>query len=166
MSDSYRVLITGSRDFTDREAMRSALQGARKRAEGRHMTIVHGGARGADALAAELATVAKSADPELWPALWRRAPEGTFPENTGPAGHSNPKLPPYYRDEALHQHEHSRWSPNFDRAAGFARNEAMIESGIDEVLAFRKADAANRGTDGAIAAAKRHGLTVRITESV
>lgn len=165
MTESYRVLITGSREFTDNTLMRRALSEARQRAQGRHMTIVHGGARGADSIAAELARISKNADSEPWPALWRRAPEDLFPDNVGPAGHSNPNLPPYYRDEALYQDEHARWSADYDRAAGFARNEAMLESGIDEVLAFLQHGAANRGTKGAIRAAERLGLTVRIYES-
>lgn len=165
MTNSYRVLITGSREFTNRKLMRSALSEARQRADGRHMIVVHGGARGADSLAESLATISKNAEAEVWPALWRRAPTDLFPDNTGPAGHSNPKLPPYYRDEALYQDAHSRWARDFDRAAGFARNEAMIESGIDEVLAFRKQGALNKGTNGAIASAKRSGLTVRVFDS-
>lgn len=160
----YRVMITGSREITDASLIRSALSEARARALDRPMVIVHGCARGADSIASKLAEVSDNAQAEPWPALWRRAPQDLFPNNNGPAGHSNPKLPPYYRDEALYQQDNAKWSPDYDRAAGFARNEAMLESGIDEVLAFLKSGAANRGTKGAINAAKRMGLTVYIFE--
>ena len=52
-----RILITGSREWTDREAIRRALIEAGQSA-GVHpqaVTVVHGGARGADRIAAELA---------------------------------------------------------------------------------------------------------------
>lgn len=128
------------------------------------MVIVHGCAREADSIAARLADVSDNAQAEPWPALWRRAPQDLFPNNTGPAGHSNTNLPPYYRVEALYQQDNAKWSPDYDREAGFARNEAMLESGIDEVLAFLKSGTANRGTNGAIRAAKRMGFTVQIFE--
>jgi len=46
----YRVVVTGSRDFTDRAAIRRALEALTTHA---NVTIVHGGARGADRIAAE-----------------------------------------------------------------------------------------------------------------
>lgn len=52
-----RILITGSRDWTDRETIRAALrsagQAARTHPQG--VVVVHGGARGADTLAGEIA---------------------------------------------------------------------------------------------------------------
>lgn len=160
----YRVMITGSREFTDKEIIREALKEARKRAGVKRIVVVQGTARGADSIASDLADVSKNAVSEPWPALWRRAPNGVFPENTGPSGHSNPNLPPYYRDEALHQAGNSKWSPDFDKRAGFSRNEAMLESGVDEVLAFLKIGASNRGTNGAIKAAKKLELPITIYE--
>lgn len=157
----YRVMITGSREFTDKEIIREALKEARLRAGGQRIVVVHGGAQGADKLAGKLAELSKNAIAEEWPALWRRAPKDLFPENTGKNDHSNSSLPPYYRDEAIYQAANSSWSSDYIRAAGFARNEAMLESGIDEVLAFRKSGAANKGTNGAIKAAERLGIKVR-----
>lgn len=52
-----RILITGSRNWEDREAIRQALIKAGQ-AAGVHpqaVTVVHGGARGADRIAGELA---------------------------------------------------------------------------------------------------------------
>jgi SLOG family YspA-like protein len=50
-TDAYRVLITGDRDWTDRETMRAELASLPT-----HSIIIHGCARGADLLAEEIAT--------------------------------------------------------------------------------------------------------------
>jgi hypothetical protein len=54
---TLRILITGSRDWIDRDAIRAALVQAGRTA-GVHpqgTTVVHGGARGADRIAGEIA---------------------------------------------------------------------------------------------------------------
>lgn len=52
-----RVLVTGSRDHTDKHLIQSVLLLATVAARGvEEITLVHGGARGADALAFEIAT--------------------------------------------------------------------------------------------------------------
>jgi hypothetical protein len=48
-----RILVTGSRSWTDEEMIRNLLAAA-DRKEGPH-TLVHGGARGADTVAGEIA---------------------------------------------------------------------------------------------------------------
>jgi hypothetical protein len=67
-----RVLVTGSRDWSDRRVVAEALLAARDALEltgdGR-MLLVHGAAPGADLIAAELAT-AWGWDVEAHPALW------------------------------------------------------------------------------------------------
>lgn len=52
-----RILITGSRDYTDRDTIRQALMRAGRdaRVHPQSVTVVHGGARGADRIAGELA---------------------------------------------------------------------------------------------------------------
>jgi hypothetical protein len=49
----WRILITGSRDWTDRDAIRGALLRAIRAADVRaaNVTVIHGGARGADTIA-------------------------------------------------------------------------------------------------------------------
>lgn len=49
-----KVLVTGSRHWTDKQAIADALTNLAHRATDA-MTVIHGGARGADTLAAEVA---------------------------------------------------------------------------------------------------------------
>jgi len=50
-----RVIVCGSREFTDVEIMSKALLDLREWTAGRPLTLVNGAARGADSLAVELA---------------------------------------------------------------------------------------------------------------
>lgn len=50
-----RVLITGSRDFTSRPIVAAALSWVSKEYPGRPLIVVHGGARGADSIAGQVA---------------------------------------------------------------------------------------------------------------
>lgn len=50
-----RILVTGSREWDDRYAIRRALLRAARGATPDQVTVVHGGARGADVLAGEVA---------------------------------------------------------------------------------------------------------------
>jgi hypothetical protein len=52
-----RVIICGSREFTDLDLMAQALTEVREWADNRPLTIVHGRARGADSLADSLTRV-------------------------------------------------------------------------------------------------------------
>lgn len=55
MTDPARILVTGSRDWDDEEAIEKVLHNAFVTAGSRTDTVlVHGGARGADAIAAAL----------------------------------------------------------------------------------------------------------------
>lgn len=69
MTDSYRVLVTGSRDYTDTESMALALAAIQH--EERSMVLVHGDARGADRAAAHAARSLGWAT-EAHPADWSR----------------------------------------------------------------------------------------------
>jgi hypothetical protein len=51
-----RILVTGSRDWQDWYVVNRALLGLPKDRDGLGATVVHGGARGADTLAAEAAS--------------------------------------------------------------------------------------------------------------
>ena len=77
MSDGYRVLITGSRTWTDREVIRDQIadvildSGANALGDG--VTIVHGACpKGADQMADEVAATWPGARVERHPADWDR----------------------------------------------------------------------------------------------
>lgn len=69
---SFRVLVSGSRVFADATLMRNALLTALRYANGRPLTIVHGGAAGADTLAVTIGMQCLPADTvfEAHPADW------------------------------------------------------------------------------------------------
>lgn len=110
---AFRVLITGSRDFASEcytlsepnrkgrrykvlrkdftkiessglQAMITALREARVAANGAHMTVVHGGAIGADHLAGWLTSLVDNAHTEVHPALWNRDEKGGYDRAAGP----------------------------------------------------------------------------------
>jgi len=109
-----RVMITGSREWTDEEKIRKALSGL---PEG--STVVHGNARGADKIADRIAKEL-GFEVDVFPAKWRE--EG--------------------------------------RRAGFLRNQRMVTSGIDKVIAFW--DGESRGTAHAIYVAKELGIRTKV----
>lgn len=84
MPAPYRILLTGSRDWADRAALRTALDKALC-AHRWNLIVVHGGCgKGADALAAEWCRetadqgVREETHP-VWPADWRRFGNGAGP---------------------------------------------------------------------------------------
>ena len=70
---TLRILITGSREWTDRATIRRALveAGHRSGVHPRDTVVVHGGARGADTIADEVAD-AFGCQVEVHPADWDR----------------------------------------------------------------------------------------------
>jgi len=72
---SYRVLVTGSRDWMDRQAVADALiaveMGAWCHPSFGRFVLVHGGAKGLDAMAAEWAEQRQGWAVEAHPADWR-----------------------------------------------------------------------------------------------
>lgn len=69
--DGTRILVTGSRAFTDGAVVRQALDEALAEF-GAPLTVVHGAARGADTLAAEWARATAGVAEEPHPADWSR----------------------------------------------------------------------------------------------
>jgi len=69
-----RVQITGSRDFTDKDLIHEAIveQMIEPFREGESVTVVHGGARGADTLAGEAVRDYSWVDVEIHPADWEK----------------------------------------------------------------------------------------------
>lgn len=74
--EPLRVLVFGSRDWTDREAVDREVTSIAERTRGQVITIVHGGARGADRMAGAAARKHRLRElvyPAQWARLGRRA---------------------------------------------------------------------------------------------
>jgi hypothetical protein len=116
-----RLLVCGSRDWTDRATLERVLDDVVTDVEHHFYerpTIVQGEARGADSLAREWAE-SRGLRVEGFPADWSRG-----------------------------------------KGAGFARNRAMLESGIDGVVAFSTSWPATPGTAHMCRLAYEVGLVV------
>lgn len=107
-----RVLVTGGRDFVDRDAVVAAL-----RALPADAVLVHGSARGADALAAHWWGIVQGRSVEAYPAEWDR----------------------------------------HGKAAGVIRNQQMLDTGIDLLVAFP----GGRGTADMVRRARTAGVPVQ-----
>ena len=139
---SYRVLVTGSRDWTDRDAIRDALSAIDGMSNYRvlvmgsldglsaidwncdpadSLTLVHGAARGADSIAADIATE-MGWTVEAHPADWER----------------------------------------YGKRAGFVRNDEMVKLGADVCLAFIKDN--SRGAMMCAGLAEKAGIRVERVE--
>lgn len=66
---TFRIVVTGSRDWADRERVIDALVRCMSAAGDHRFTIVHGDARGADSIAREWAEE-RQIPQEAWPADW------------------------------------------------------------------------------------------------
>ena len=129
-----RVLVTGSREFTDIGLVHQALLEVTAGNHGPH-TLVHGAARGADTLAAVAADkLGWTIEPH--PAQWK------VHDMDCPAWHHDRDLPTC-------------------RRAGHRRNEEMVDLGADVVCAFYKRGAANKGTAGCVKVAGEAGIAIR-----
>lgn len=75
---SLRILVTGSRDWKDRDAIRRALIEAARDVPAGSVTVVHGAARGADSIADEVANGLgmQVEDHPVTPSDWRRVGKG------------------------------------------------------------------------------------------
>ncbi len=134
-----RILVTGSRSFTDYAAIHAALAEAVGDQPGPH-TLVHGEARGADRLAA-IAAKKLGWTVEAHPADWTRYCTERCHHRGG-----RPK-----RDDG------TSWCP----AAGAKRNREMAELGADLCLAFYSRGAKNAGTTDCVKSAGKYEIPVR-----
>jgi len=64
-TQTKRILVCGSRDFTDEKMLWAALD-----KQGHNTVIIHGGARGADKIAAEWARFNSLSDVQMFRANW------------------------------------------------------------------------------------------------
>lgn len=129
-----RVLVTGSRDITDVDLVHDALSEVFERYDD-PLTVVHGGARGADTMAGE------------WAALMRRY--GVREEV-------------HHADWHTHDDGCPKWHWELPRCkrAGVRRNQEMVDAGADIVLAFYRRTSENVGTKDCVRRAKLAKLPV------
>lgn len=79
-----RVLVTGSRDFSDMDRVLAALRQVARENPGCHLVVVHGDARGADKIAATIAAAhPEHLTGEAHPAQWRTS-DGAMDRGAGP----------------------------------------------------------------------------------
>lgn len=132
-----RILVTGSRDWTDSAAIYRALYYQRCVAGDIGIVIVHGAATGADTIADHWGrqfyqgSVTVEDHPADWP-------------HCGPDCRHSPK----YRDG-------KRYCP----LAGFRRNQLMVDLGADVCLGFPFPN--SRGTQDCMARARKAGIVVQ-----
>lgn len=134
-----RIIVTGGRDYVDHLTIGRAFARVAADAFPNRITLVHGGASGADALAERDATARGWAiDPV--PADWE-----------GPCG---PECRPGHRRTRADGTE-------FCPAAGPRRNQVMVDKGADLVIAFP----GGSGTADCVRRARAAGIPVREVES-
>ena len=138
-----RILITGSRKWTSSPQVEAALLTAAapdRRRGSATVTVVHGGARGADMLAGRAACRFGWAVEEHRAAWWSDCT--VF-------------CPPGHRRQLG-----GRW---YCPLAGHYRNQAMVDLGADVCLAFPVG--ASRGTRDCMRRAALAGIPVRVVEA-
>ncbi|WP_280465622.1 SLOG family protein [Nocardia brasiliensis] len=136
----YRVLVTGSRHWTDRQIIRAALAQAWRELQPGPNTLVHGAARGADLLAADIWTGGGLPD-EPHPARWDQ-----------PCGTSC-------------THRKERDGSVYYTCAGGVRNQEMVDAGADICLAFPIGEQWS-GTRDCMRRAKAAGIPVWVCDWV
>lgn len=134
-----RILVTGSRSFTNYATILAALTEAVTGQPGPH-TLVHGETRGADRLAA-IAAKKLGWTVEPHPADWTR--------------HCTERC--HHRGGRPEREDGTSWCP----AAGAKRNREMCELGADLVLAFYSRGAKNAGTTDCVKSAGKCEIPVR-----
>lgn len=96
-----KILITGSREFTDSEIIRLALANERGTEGASQMLVIHGGAHGADSIAGSLARLAIDVHEVIVPALWDKNGKGAGPKRNEAMMHLDPQVVlAFYKDGA------------------------------------------------------------------
>lgn len=108
---NFRVLVTGSRTWLGWDTIRNALSGIAGQHKEGTVTLVVGDARGADFMAKYI--VNNDGNPEMG-------------------------IDSRYLNWNIEQHN-AEWDI-FGKRAGYLRNQAMVDSGIDVALAFIRND--------------------------
>lgn len=132
-----RLLVTGSRYWTNQDIIRTALADAREQL-GDATILIHGDARGADRIAAH-----------LWHCEWMLAAESYPADWTGPCAPDCPS-------------QHRQWNArnqNYCPRAGYRRNAEMVALGPVLCVAFILDRSA--GATGCARMAKAAGIEVR-----
>ena len=130
-----RVLVCGSRTWSDKEAILKALFSAEHEYDEYIKVLIHGGANGADKLAGEAAREMCGYSVPKEQVLANTPEIRVFPAN---------------------------WNL-YGKAAGFIRNQQMLDEGKpDLVLAFW--DGESRGTKMMIDLAKKAGVPVKVIQ--
>lgn len=143
MSGLLRVLVTGSRSWTDTEVIGAALSdcwrdAVQLGADG--ITVVHGGASGADRIA------------DLWAIRFR---------GSGVLREPVPADWPSCAAGCRPGHRRRRWDGSeYCPTAGHRRNQAMVDRGAAVALAFPLG--ASTGTRDCMRRAERAGIEVRV----
>ncbi|MGY1946661.1 SLOG family protein [Nocardia asiatica] len=130
-----RLLVTGSRNWTDRDRIRDGLRQAWRQLQPGPIVLIHGAARGADLLAADIWT------------------GGGLPDEPHPAKWDQPCGP-----SCTHRKE--RDGRAYYTCAGGLRNQLMVDLGADLCIAFPMGDGWS-GTRDCMARAVKAGIEVR-----
>lgn len=137
MSDKVkRLLVTGSRSWSDRDTIRAALREAWRDLQPGPIPLVHGAATGADTIAAD---------------IWTR---GGLTAEPHPADWDTPCT-----DACYHRPREKNGRP-YCPLAGHYRNQAMVDLGADLALAFPLGE--SRGTQDCMKRARKAGIEVRV----
>ncbi|SEN88221.1 SLOG family protein [Nonomuraea pusilla] len=145
----YRILVTGSRSWTDWVTVWTALEDAIEQAHAQgyaRYVVVHGGAKGADELAAKFCE-----DQAGWYSDYGNQ---TLTEECHPADWGAPCRPTCRHGYKIRA-DRTQYCPT----AGVYRNQAMVDLGADLCLAFQVGN--SKGTADCIRRAEKAGIPVR-----
>lgn len=132
---TVRVLVTGSRLWSDAARIERVLKGVREQDAFADATLVHGNARGVDQMAAA-AWIALGGVALPFKARWSQCARACPPNH-------------------LKQGANGRW---YCPTAGHRRNQRMVDGGADLCLAFSRDDSA--GTNDCVRRCQGAGIPV------